>query len=955
MNSIGTIALQVKARNEDFVRQWYSQFDHFTETRIAPIAERVLMRCEEYGYTFEINKLELDLGSIPEDRFQEDFERLFEEQLEEQLLRAIHHPSTKKDKRTDDAVFLLEALKQFLLHGTFNWSLAQRFGDISTLFRQVLQSHARELRDFLLTYGHYTSLQHRLVYQLDEEQLFQGVELLAPAEINFIRSYITYLRLKYRTIQTAPIREEERIQSVWKVIYAYLLHSGSTTFNRKLFVRKTIGSLAAHLNIHYTELLQVLTELPEETVTVPTGLQVILSELKQEEQLRNRMRQVQTPEEWAGLLRELRQSNNRIVLSDPEIRHLLQLLEREERVLQVIRPMQETEIYELVKLIAPTDAGFVIEYAKHLDRQQQKGALQGQASGAFRLFKWQIILPVLAIAKRAPINRNYLIWHVFKRLSNHYNIRLYELLSFAYLEIQNLQLGQELKTLIQELLESEKRTSSEGKENAELHFDRQLQLIRGKKAFTSGQLETLHTLMQRERQRELLLDLLSEEERHYLLRLLRPEEATILSAFLGVIDYSQEIIRTEYTTGTVMERLKWTFLFQVLHQFKNQVFNRVSVVRSILEKTGAHYNLRLQELVEYFYTRLNERFFSVPFNLYNILISIRKQLINSSSVPAVTDGDTMSDKEQNWKRYFTENEQKMPIFRSLLAQPEQLRYFLPLWEATEQLVTLIQRNWQVHIDRSALLRLFQRYFHGPKISDANRRNLLSAVIQLIRQRLTPAQEKSLLQVLQTTTNLHPLLHALTENLKPETKDETTEETEMEELDLPEEDSDEIIYIHNAGLVLLAPYIPRLFEMLDLLENGTFKNRDAQIKGIFALQYAAFGAGEFPEYELRLNKLLTGFQTGKPLPRSVELSTEEQELIHSLLEAIIQTWDKLGNTKMQGLRGFFLQREAKLTEEEEQFILTVENKGYDVLLDFIPWSFRVIKHRWMKKGIQVKWR
>jgi len=101
--------------------------------------------------------------------------------------------------------------------------------------------------------------------------------------------------------------------------------------------------------------------------------------------------------------------------------------------------------------------------------------------------------------------------------------------------------------------------------------------------------------------------------------------------------------------------------------------------------------------------------------------------------------------------------------------------------------------------------------------------------------------------------------------------------------------------------------------------------------------------------------LTGFQTGIPIPLSVELTDAEKETADGLLQAVIQHWKKLNNTSVAGLRESFLRREGKVCVIDEGLQLTVESKAYDMLLDSVPWGYSTIKFSWMKDTIQVKWR
>ncbi len=189
-------------------------------------------------------------------------------------------------------------------------------------------------------------------------------------------------------------------------------------------------------------------------------------------------------------------------------------------------------------------------------------------------------------------------------------------------------------------------------------------------------------------------------------------------------------------------------------------------------------------------------------------------------------------------------------------------------------------------------------------------------------------------------------------LKTETTISATELEEQSELDdLPLED----IHILNAGIVLAAPYLPRLFEMLGLTEKSVFKDSQAAVRGVHMLQFLVDEHTDSPEYQLVLNKLLCGVRTGKPIKRQVSLNPDEKQQLEGLLQGMIQNWKGLGNTSIAGLRESFLQRQGRLQLRDDAWHLLVEAKPYDMLLDQLPWSYSTIKYPWMERVIYVDWR
>lgn len=164
-----------------------------------------------------------------------------------------------------------------------------------------------------------------------------------------------------------------------------------------------------------------------------------------------------------------------------------------------------------------------------------------------------------------------------------------------------------------------------------------------------------------------------------------------------------------------------------------------------------------------------------------------------------------------------------------------------------------------------------------------------------------------------------------------------------------------IRVRNAGVVLLAPHFGALFERLDLLDGRLFRGEQARATAVDLLEYLVFGVVETREYELTLDKILCGMAPEEPLAAGAELEERARELCDGLLRSTTQSWVPLKNSSIATLREAFLQREGILTRGEDQWILKVAAKPYDMLLDSLPWPYRMIKTRWMAELVQVAWR
>jgi len=171
---------------------------------------------------------------------------------------------------------------------------------------------------------------------------------------------------------------------------------------------------------------------------------------------------------------------------------------------------------------------------------------------------------------------------------------------------------------------------------------------------------------------------------------------------------------------------------------------------------------------------------------------------------------------------------------------------------------------------------------------------------------------------------------------------------------PETTGVEKYFIQYAGIILLAPFLKTFFSRLQLLEEGQWKNSSACFKGIHLLRYLACGKTGSPEYELTLEKILCGLAAAIPVPAEVSLGQDELNEADSLLQSVIEHWKKLGNTSINGLRESFLKREGILSAKEGNWLLQVERKTMDVLLDSIPWGFSTTSLSWNNHIIFTEW-
>jgi len=172
-----------------------------------------------------------------------------------------------------------------------------------------------------------------------------------------------------------------------------------------------------------------------------------------------------------------------------------------------------------------------------------------------------------------------------------------------------------------------------------------------------------------------------------------------------------------------------------------------------------------------------------------------------------------------------------------------------------------------------------------------------------------------------------------------------------------------VWVEDAGQVLLAAYAERLFKHLRLIDGGRFVDDVARATGVQCLQALCHGPDTSPPDEscTALSRLLCGVSSHEVLPVPEPLGQERLTLLEQLLSAVIAHWTAAGRTSVAGLRESFLQRQGRLWEERPRggeparWRLRVQTRGFDVLLDRLPWSFHTIRLPWMQGALHVEWR
>ena len=168
-----------------------------------------------------------------------------------------------------------------------------------------------------------------------------------------------------------------------------------------------------------------------------------------------------------------------------------------------------------------------------------------------------------------------------------------------------------------------------------------------------------------------------------------------------------------------------------------------------------------------------------------------------------------------------------------------------------------------------------------------------------------------------------------------------------------------VLIHNAGLVLAGPFLPRFFALLDLTapdEAGRpqWRSTDARDRAVHLTQMLVDGRSDAPEPTLALNRLLCGVPPDEPGLAAIDPTADEARICRSLLDGMIANWPQMATSSRDALQQTFLQREGRINDGEAGLAVDVARKTLDILLSSVGWSYSLIAHPWMPRPLSVRW-
>ncbi|GGG31337.1 hypothetical protein GCM10011344_35330 [Dokdonia pacifica] len=217
--------------------------------------------CPE-GQTLKINTLEVDLGCISYDNFEEELTLKLKAELHQKLQDIIMYPHMHAQylEVVHDDISYIESLKYFLLKGVLPWNYKALAKSIHTLFDEQTLHNRSILMDMIIAIGKHHYVRKRIAWQFKERHIKTIIESIEPSNHQQIFSFSDELTKiqKQETVVKTSLQDFKK--NLWFWILNYLFVERGTMFNKMSFVKSNIKQMANHFNVEYYALFELIEE-----------------------------------------------------------------------------------------------------------------------------------------------------------------------------------------------------------------------------------------------------------------------------------------------------------------------------------------------------------------------------------------------------------------------------------------------------------------------------------------------------------------------------------------------------------------------------------------------------------------------------------------------------------------------------------------------------------------------
>lgn len=258
------ITFDIHYNRQEVTTLLQDRYSRLFNNSLSKLTEQVIESVMDPAESIWLKKVEIDLGTVSYDSFEEEIVRLWPEALEKALTMMLAKTGTTQHTGNISLHFKNETerryalMEHYLYTGSLPWWAAPSEGVLlEDILLMLIHASPQRFARFMTGLSQQEYVLKRIIYHFSRNTVQQIINALEEEQSTFIFRYITSVIAIHNRQQVVKAGQTEFERAVWLFVLTYLVTDNSGQFNRKQFVRRHLERLARHFNIDYVHLLYI--------------------------------------------------------------------------------------------------------------------------------------------------------------------------------------------------------------------------------------------------------------------------------------------------------------------------------------------------------------------------------------------------------------------------------------------------------------------------------------------------------------------------------------------------------------------------------------------------------------------------------------------------------------------------------------------------------------------------
>jgi hypothetical protein len=209
---------------------------------------------------YEFNHIELDLGTLPYENFEEKFVEKLIEVIKLKFKNILENNNNDNNYILKDNVQNnYEIIKYYLLNGRLPWWSSKFHNtNIKSIIEDFISNYSSEFKKLLYEIGVDENVRKRIAYSFSENEIKTIIKILQPTEFEYFFSYHSYIINLNKQQKFVQESETNLSKAVWYNIISYILTETSSVFEKKQFLKRNLVSISTYFNIEFLKLIVLI-------------------------------------------------------------------------------------------------------------------------------------------------------------------------------------------------------------------------------------------------------------------------------------------------------------------------------------------------------------------------------------------------------------------------------------------------------------------------------------------------------------------------------------------------------------------------------------------------------------------------------------------------------------------------------------------------------------------------